>query len=268
MDDRATFEVGGRRFETLHTPDGETVDALCVWMPDERIVFTGNTFGPVFSSMPFLVTLRGDRPRFVEDYLRSVARVRDLDADVLITGHGDPIVGADTVRAGLTKMHDAVSYVRDQTVAGMNAGKDVYTLMREIELPPELQIGEFHGKTSWNVRSIWEGYIGWFYGDSASELYDVPRSAVDTDVVELAGAERVLERAAEKLRSGAPLEALHLVEMVLHVEPDNRSALTLSLDAHRRLLDTSRGDNFSEAMWLKAEIRALEHALANETPGD
>ena len=46
----------------------------------------------------------------------------------------------------------------DQTVAGMNAGKDVYTLMREITLPPELDVGQGYGKVSWSVRAIWENY--------------------------------------------------------------------------------------------------------------
>ena len=50
-------------------------------MPDEKIAFTGNTFGPVFLSMPFLCTLRGDKPRLVRTYLASVDRVRKLGAE-------------------------------------------------------------------------------------------------------------------------------------------------------------------------------------------
>jgi glyoxylase-like metal-dependent hydrolase (beta-lactamase superfamily II) len=263
--DHAEFEVGGRRFETIATPDGETVDSICVWMPDERIVFTGNTFGPIFLSMPFLVTLRGDRPRFVDNYLRTVDRVRDLGAEMLVTGHGDPIVGADTVRAGLTKMRDAVAYVRDETTAGMSAGKDVHTLMREIELPPELQIGEFHGRTAWNVRSIWEGYAGWFYASSTTELYGVPSTAVDDDLLELAGIDRVAQRAAAKEDAGAHLEAIHLAELVLRSDPDHHVALGASLAAHRALLEASGSQNLSETMWLKSEIASLEQRLDPST---
>ena len=50
------FEQGGRRFELLSTPGGEALDSLVVWMPDERVVFTGNLFGPVFLAVPNLVT--------------------------------------------------------------------------------------------------------------------------------------------------------------------------------------------------------------------
>ena len=44
----------------------------------------------------------------------------------------------------------------------MNAGKDVFTLMHEIKLPPELEVGEGYGNLIWSIRGIYEGYAGWF----------------------------------------------------------------------------------------------------------
>jgi glyoxylase-like metal-dependent hydrolase (beta-lactamase superfamily II) len=257
------FEQGGRRFELLWTPDGESTDSISVWMPKEKIVFTGNLFGPVFLSMPFLNTLRGDKPRLVRSYLRSLDRVRKLGAEILITGHGEPIVGAERIRADLDKMHAAVSWIRDYTHAGMKAGKDVHTLMREIVLPEEIRIGEFHGKVSWAVKSIWEEYSGWFHYDSTTSLYGVPRTSVNADLVELAGgAAAIVARAAEKLAQDKPLEALHLVEIVLGPEPSNVEALTAKKAASARLLELSGGTNLSETMWLRAEIREIDAKLA------
>ncbi len=46
VDRRHAFELGGRRFEVISTPGGETLDSLTVWMPQERVAFTGNLFGP------------------------------------------------------------------------------------------------------------------------------------------------------------------------------------------------------------------------------
>src|SRR3546814_6643209 len=40
-------------------------------------------------SMPFLNTLRGDKPRLVRNYLKSLETIRDLGAEIVITGHGD-----------------------------------------------------------------------------------------------------------------------------------------------------------------------------------
>ncbi len=110
VDRTLTIEQGGRTFELISAPEGETVDNLIVWMPKEKIAFTGNITGPVWNSMPFLCTLRGDKPRLVWNYLKSMAKLRDLDAEIIITGHGDPIRGAATIRADIDRMIGAVTY--------------------------------------------------------------------------------------------------------------------------------------------------------------
>jgi glyoxylase-like metal-dependent hydrolase (beta-lactamase superfamily II) len=262
VDRSYAFELGGRRFEVLSTPGGETLDSLTVWMPNEKVAFTGNLFGPVFLSMPFLNTIRGDKPRLVVRYLKSLDKVRQLGAELLVTGHGEPIRGAEKIRADLDRMYAAVSYVNEATIEGMNAGKDVYTLMREIRLPDHLQIGEFHGNVRWAVRAIWHEYSGWFLYDSTTSLYGVPRSSVDADLAELAGGAGALAgRAREKLSGGKPLEALHLLDVALGAEPRNADALAVKKDALQRLLNESGGSNLSETMWLRSEIAAVEAAL-------
>lgn len=152
--------------------------------------------------------------------------------------------------------------MRDQTLAGMNAGKDVHTLMREISLPEEIGIGEFHGKVSWAVRTIWEEYSGWFHYDSTTSLYGVPRSSMYGDLVELAGGATMLAaRAGQKLGEGKPLEALHLLDIALGAEPDCVEALTAKMAAIQRLLDDCGGTNLSEVMWLRSELREIGEKL-------
>jgi alkyl sulfatase BDS1-like metallo-beta-lactamase superfamily hydrolase len=263
VDRSLSLELGGRNFELIHTPEGETVDGLTVWMPKEKIAFTGNLVGPVWLSMPFLCTLRGDKPRSVRAYLNSLEIVRYLGAEMIITGHGEPIVGAERIRADLSKMHGAVSWIRDYTLDGMNAGKTMHQMMREIVLPDDLSIGQFHGKVSWAVRTIWEEYAGWFrYEDGTTALYGVPRSSVDADLAELAGGASILaERAQAKLELGKPLDALHLTDIALGAEPQNTAALTVKKAACQLLLTQSGGSNLSETMWLRAEIADAEHRL-------
>jgi glyoxylase-like metal-dependent hydrolase (beta-lactamase superfamily II) len=261
VDRRHEFELGGRRFEVISTPGGETLDSVTVWMPKEGVAFTGNLFGPVFLAMPNLTTTRGDKPRLVQRYLRSLDAVRRLDAQLLITGHGEPIRGREKIRADLDKMHAAVSYVNQATIAGMNAGKDVHTLMREIKLPAELKIGEFHGKVSWAVRAIWEEYSGWFHYDSTTSLYGVPRSSINTDLAELAGGAGALAaRARKHLEEGRALEAIHLLDIALGATPAHAESLSVKKDALQWLLRKSGGSNLSEVMWLKSEIGAIEAA--------
>lgn len=266
VDDSYAFELGGRKFEIIATPGGESLDGVCLWLPNEKIVFTGNTFGPVFLAMPNLTTTRGDKPRLVVNYLQSLKRVRALNAALLITGHGDPIVGSENIRSSLDKMYDAVLYVKNAVIDGMNAGNTVHELMREITLPEYLQIGQFHGKVSWAVRAIWEEHSGWFhYEDSTTALYGVPRSSINADLAELAGgAGPITQRARLKLDNGNPLEALHLLDIALAAAPTHGDSLNTKKEALTALLSQSSGSNLSEMMWLKSEIAATEAALALE----
>jgi alkyl sulfatase BDS1-like metallo-beta-lactamase superfamily hydrolase len=262
VDERHSFALGGRQFTVISTPGGESPDAVVVWMPNERIVFTGNLFGPVFMSMPNLCTLRGDKPRSARRYLECLDIVRQLGAELLITGHGEPIRGAEKIRADLDTMYAAVEYVHQATIDGMNAGKDVYALMREIKLPAALTLGEFHGKVSWAVRTIWEEYSGWFHFDSTTSLYAVPRSSINADIVRLAGGAGPLSALArDKLSAGQPLEAMHLLDIALAAEPQHADALTVKKDVLQALLAASGGSNLSEVMWLRSEIAATETAI-------
>jgi len=260
--DTLAFEQGGRKFEVVKTPGGETLCAIFVWLPEERTMFTGNLFGPVWRAMPNLVTIRGDRPRLVRAWLASLDAVRALEPELVITGHGEPIRGAAKVRADLDAMRAAVTHIERETIAGMNAGKSVHELMREIRLPDDGQIGEFHGKTSWVVRAIWEENAGWFhYAEGTTGLYGVPRSAIDLDLAELAGAAPLIARARAHAESGRPLEALHLVDIALAAEPANADGLAVRKAALERLAADAGGSNLSETMWLKAEIADADAKL-------
>ena len=249
FEDALSLEVGGRRMELISVPGGETNDSLVVFLPEERICLCGNVFGPLFGHIPNLVTMRGDRYRDALTAIASVDRVRELRPELLVTGHFEPIAGADRIDAELTRLRDAIQYVHDQTVAGMNAGKDVRTLMREISLPPEYEVGQGYGKVAWDVRAIWENYSGWFHHESTTELYPVGFDAVTADVVELAGADALVERARGHLTAGRPVHAIHLAELVPSDHPGAREVLR---EAHQGLLADST--NFWERAWLTRQI--------------
>jgi alkyl sulfatase BDS1-like metallo-beta-lactamase superfamily hydrolase len=233
----------------ISVPGGETNDSLVVWLPEERICLCGNTFGPLFGHIPNLVTIRGDRYRDALTAIASVERVRDLQPELLVTGHFGPIAGVDLINAELTRLRDAVQYIHDRTVAGMNAGKDVQTLMREITLPAEYEVGQGYGKVAWDVRAVWENYSGWFHHRSTTELYPVGFDAVTADVVELAGADALVDRARAHLAAGRPLHAIHLAELVASDHPRARAVLR---EAHEDLLADST--NFWEKAWLSEQI--------------
>jgi glyoxylase-like metal-dependent hydrolase (beta-lactamase superfamily II) len=193
FDERHDFELGGLRFELLATPGGETTESMVVWLPQHRICFCGNVFGALFGHIPNLVTIRGDRYRDALVVIDSIERVLALEPELLLVGHGGPIEGRELIRTELERLRDAVRHVHDETVRYMNSGQDVWTAMREIGIPPELEVGEGYGKVSWCVRAIWENYLGWFHHHSTTELYPHPPWQVYPDLE----AHRSLEEESE-----------------------------------------------------------------------
>src|SRR5262245_37586076 len=253
------FTLGGLDFELIAAPGAETEDSLVVWLPEQRICFTGNVFGALFGHFPNLVTIRGDRYRDPLKYAETLDLLLGLGAELLLTGHHAPVVGREVIRAEVARMKGAVLYVHDAVVAAMNAGKNVYETMRELTLPPELQVGEGYGKVPWSARAIWEMYQGWFHGRSTTELYAAPYWSASPELVAFAGGAGPVAEAARKKAESAPLEALHLAEAALAAEPAHRGALEASLAAHRTLRGRAR--NFWELRWLDKEIAKLEKTL-------
>lgn len=259
FDELHCFELGGRRFELHATPGGETRSALIVWLPDERLALVGNLFGPLFGNQPNLNTLRGDKPRSALAFIASVRMLRALRPELLLTGH-EAISGSEHIEREITRIIDAVQWLHDRTLDGMNSGVGLRALMRDLALPSELALTEEYGKTAWNVRAIWHEYSGWFDPErGTTELYGVAASCVAPALVELAGGpERLAERARQFIREGKALEALHLLEIALAASPSAALAREVKREALQLLLEQSGGTNLWERMWIAAELRALQ----------
>ena len=264
--DRFTFTFGGRRFELISIPAGETLDSLAVWLPDEKILFIGNWAGAIYGALPNFYTARGDRQRSVPGWLRDLDTLLALEPETLITGHEEPIRGAEAIRRDFGKLGDAVRHIHDETVSGMNAQKSLATLMTEITLPDHLTVAPGRGPVSWYVRAVWEEYAGWFRHESTTELYAVPANAVWPELSALAGGADVIAASAKAhLSAGRANEALHLLEVALAGEPTNRAALEAQLEAYEQLADATEGKVFDQLGWLEGRIIKTREALAGRS---
>jgi cyclase len=111
-----TLHVGDHTFRLLHTP-GHTPGQIAVHVPDERVVFTGDT---VFSDCAtWLMTSD------VDQWVASLDRIRALDVDHVVPGHGPVTTLAylATQRAMLLEWKAAVAaavakgWSREETMA-------------------------------------------------------------------------------------------------------------------------------------------------------
>jgi alkyl sulfatase BDS1-like metallo-beta-lactamase superfamily hydrolase len=264
VDDRHELVVGGTRFIVLATPGGEGPDGLSVWVPELDALFTGDLCGPTTASFPNLFTLRGENLREAVPMIASLERVLALRPrpKLWLPGHFESVRGRVAIRTTLQRTRNAVAYVHDETVAGMNAGKSLWQLMREVRLPAELAVSEQYGRVAWGVRAIWESYTGWFRYESTTELYPTPRAEADAELVALGGgASAVAARAQRHVARGEPELALHFVDAALAAEPASRDALAAKRAALAALLARD-GANFQLGGWLRSELASTDAALA------
>ncbi|MFT5573712.1 MAG: alkyl sulfatase BDS1-like metallo-beta-lactamase superfamily hydrolase [Cryomorphaceae bacterium] len=254
-----SFKLGDLSFEVLATPS-ETHDALSIWIPERKAVFVGDLF---YRAFPNIYTLRGTKPRWALDYVNSLDKVLALNPEILIPSHGEPIYGAADIQTALTQYRDAILYVHDAVVQGMNAGKSVDALVAEISLPKELQIPEVYGRVDWSVRGIYLGYAGWFDGNP-SNMLGVDALDSTSELIALAGgADRVAAKAESLYQEGKFNQALSLADIVLTNQPENKVAHSIKVKIFKTELENAI--NFNSAGWLKYGILKSERAMGIES---
>ena len=247
------LKVGDLTFDCLAMP-GETPDMLNVWIPELKALFIGDNY---YASFPNMYTLRGTLTRPALNYVESINKVLALKPEIVLPSHGVPIVGAANVQRVLTQYRDAILYVHDATVKGMNEGQDAFTLMKTIKLPKDLEVGEGYGAISWSVRGIYEGYAGWFDTDPAT-MYAVSPAEAEAEIVRIGGGAGPIAAHAEALVATNPALALRLTSAVLAAEPKHAAALTARKHALETLLAASKNSN--ESGWLHAGLARVEAA--------
>ena len=261
FEDHYAFELGGLAFEAFHTP-GETEDHLTLWIPEYKAAFVGDNYYRM--SFPNIYTLRGTQQRKALDYVKSLDKVIALRPEILLPSHGIPIHGNAEITRVLTRYRDAIQHVHDEVVKGMNDGKDVFTLMHEIHLPPDLVHDENYGRLTWSIRGIYEGYAGWFDLNPAT-MYETPETSIHADLARLAGGPDVLVKLAQgRIAEGRPVEALHLTAVALAADPKHRKSLETRLEALEALVARCRNSN--ERGWLDDAIGRIKTALGQEVP--
>ncbi len=255
-EDIYTFTLGGIEFQVIGAPGAEGADNIVLWLPERKILFTGDFYGPQFPQFPNIFTMRGEKIRKPMEYVASLNKLILLEPEMVVPSHLDPTVGAQTIREGMERIRDAVQYVHDETIAGMNAGRSVNQLMKEIKLPPELSLVQNHGKVDWAVKSIWDYYATWFHFESTTELYPVAASEVYSDLAEVAGPEALLSLGQNYIQQDFPVKALHAMEVALAGNPQSKPALEVRQQALNRLMSKAEAGvrNDYEIYWLKSRL--------------
>ncbi|NNE53992.1 MAG: alkyl/aryl-sulfatase [Sulfitobacter sp.] len=191
------IDLDGVAARLIHAP-GETEDHLCVWLPDQGILFSGDNW---YHAFPNLYAIRGTAYRDFGVWAESLALLEALGAEVLAPGHTRPVTGKAQVREVLRTTRAAILHVMEQTALGMDRGLPMDDIVAGLTLPEELAakpwLKEFYGKIGWAARAFAAGTLGWYEGNP-TQLGTLSKAERAAHVAALAGGTDALMRAAEQ----------------------------------------------------------------------
>ena len=222
--DRHDLTVGGETFE-LHHARGETDDHTWTWAPARRVLCCGDLF--IWASP------NAGNPQKVQRYPREWAvacrKMAAMGAEVLLPGHGVPIVGADRVVQALTETAELLEHLHDTTVSMMNQGARLDEIVNSVTAPAHLlerpYLRPIYDEPEFVVRNVWRLYGGWYDGDP-SHLKPAAAPALAGELAALAGGASKLAARAEELSSRGDDASLrlagHLAELAALAAPADR----------------------------------------------
>lgn len=265
--DRAlTITVAGIPMTLIHAP-GETDDQIVIHLPRQGVLLCGDNF---YASFPNLYTIRGTPFRSLSQWVESLDRMRELRPNHLVPSHGPPLTGSDTIYGVLTDYRDAIQFVHDQTIRGINQGLTPDELVAAVRLPPHLArapyLGEYYGKVAWAVRAMFDGYLGWFDGN-ASSLHPLSPDAEAELIAGIAGGQSALMAHAAALSAeGRHQAVLQLTDHLLRLLPDDERVRTMRIDALVALGEKEANANarhyyLTEALEIRDRFLAAERAV-------
>lgn len=112
FDNTMTLYRGGREFRLLYLGRGHTDTDVVVYLPKERIVATGDLMESVLSYM-------GDS--YPEDWIVTLEKLKQLDFDTVLPGHGVPFKGKERITAFQDYLRDLLAQTTALRKQGLSA---------------------------------------------------------------------------------------------------------------------------------------------------
>jgi len=286
FDDHLKINIAGIEIELFHAP-GETNDQIFVWLPNHKSLMPGDN---IYKTFPNLYTIRGTTHRDVKGWINSLDHMKTFNSEFLFPSHTKPIIGQEKIQDALNIYRDAIQYIHDQTIRLMNQGLYPDEIAEVIELPKNIAdspyLYEFYGTVRWSVKSIFNGYLGWFSGNP-SELDPLSRKEKALRISKLAGGENaLLEELKTAVKDNDMQWALELSDHLIALDyfidevknlrfealiyegsrssnPNKRNYfLTSAFELNEKIVDSALLDRTSEELLYQISIETMFDVLS------
>lgn len=197
--ERQELVVDGRRFIFHGVPGSEAPAEFVIELPEFK-AFCGAEL--LSHNLHNLLTPRGAKVRDALRWAGYLDAAQDwaAGADVVFNSHQWPVWGEARIRHFIAAQADVYRFIHDQTVRGINQGLNAEEIAEQIRLPKALQdefdVRGYYGALKFNVRAVYQFYLGFFDGHP-SHLDPLPPVEAARRYVKLAGGIDKLVSAAQ-----------------------------------------------------------------------
>ena len=221
------LQVDGRRLVFHNVAGSEAPAEFVIALPEYR-AFCGAEL--VSQQQHNLLTPRGAKVRDAMKWATYLdqARAWAQGADVMFNSHQWPVFGPARIQQLLAHQRDLYQFIHDQTVRGINAGLNAEEIAEQMRLPASLTadpaLRGHYGALKFNVRAVYQFYLGFFDGHP-SHLDPLPPVEAARRYAQLAGGVDALVAAGQKaLEAGDARWAAELLRHAVLADGSNRPA--------------------------------------------
>lgn len=172
-DTSGTFTLAGETIDWAHCPS-DADDSVNFYFASHGLCVHNTVWSALFN----VYAIRGEEYRDPRVLLKGFDRVLAWQPEHLVGTHGPAISGKKQIRERVTRSRDAIQFLWDQTVRGINKGWTADEIAERVKLPAgcddDYLTSELYGVAEHHVRQIFAGLRGWFDGDETKLFPPAP----------------------------------------------------------------------------------------------
>ncbi|MFA5064548.1 MAG: alkyl sulfatase dimerization domain-containing protein [Dehalococcoidia bacterium] len=231
--------IDGVEMEFQIVSGTEAPAAMTIYFPQLRALDTAEIAS---QSNHNLLTPRGAEVRDGNAWAKAINEMIELygdKTDVIFASQEWPCWGNEKIVSYLKQQRDLYKYTHDQTLRLLNHGYTPNEISEMIKLPESLARGwdvrDYYGTLSFNVRAVYQKYLG-FYDGNPANLNPLPPVEASKKYVEyMGGPQAVIDRAKVDYANGDYRWVAQVMNQVVFAYPDNQEARNLEADAMEQL---------------------------------
>ncbi len=218
FDTPTSATIAGLQVEFMPAPS-DADDSVTIWFPQLGVAVNNLVWPTLFN----VFAIRGEEYRDPRVLLAGLDHLNALNAEHLVGAHGPALSGAAQIRAVVTDYRDAIQFLWDQTVRGLNKGLSADELTQFVQLPERFNrtyfTQQFYGLVEHHVRQIQTGLIGWFDGVESSLFPMPPLERANRLIAGFGGRDAVRKQSIDALAGNDVRWALELATWLVRSQP-------------------------------------------------